>query len=158
MTYSFLIMEMNELLKVFPAWLLNVGVIYVAVLLTVAVVRGQEVHFFPPKIGARPSGAEKAEPPASGQVNFNLSNIDTSLQQIVRRLENDAVMLRGLIAETTRDAVRAGVEGNSSGAFDYRERIIEYKSALHRIDDEVMTSLTALRAELQEMKERINHA
>lgn len=45
---------MMEVVQTLPQWLIIGGLIYLAVLLTIAVLRGQEVQFFPPKIGARP--------------------------------------------------------------------------------------------------------
>jgi hypothetical protein len=44
-----------DLLKQVPLWLVVIVVIYIGTLLTVGVIRGQSVEFFPPKIGARPA-------------------------------------------------------------------------------------------------------
>lgn len=45
---------MLEYINSLPSWFLILALLYVAGMLTFAVFRGQEVHFFPPKIGPRP--------------------------------------------------------------------------------------------------------
>jgi hypothetical protein len=50
-----------EILKQIPLWLIVVVIIYIGVLLTIAVIRGQSVEFFPPKIGARPATENRPE-------------------------------------------------------------------------------------------------
>lgn len=48
-------MQQLEIFKAIPVWLL-VGIIgYIAFLVTIAVLRGQPVEFWPPKIGPRPT-------------------------------------------------------------------------------------------------------
>lgn len=45
--------ETIELLRLLPGWAILAILLYFGILLTIAVIRGQAVEFFPPKIGAR---------------------------------------------------------------------------------------------------------
>lgn len=46
--------SITEFIAALPTWFLILALLYVAVLLTIAVLKGQEVQFIPPKIGPRP--------------------------------------------------------------------------------------------------------
>jgi hypothetical protein len=48
-------LETMEFLDSLPAWFIVLGISYLAILCTIAVIRGQEVQFWPPKISARTS-------------------------------------------------------------------------------------------------------
>ena len=50
---------MMDVIMELPQWFIMVGIIYVAVMLSIAVFRGQEVQFFPPKMGPRPDKGDQ---------------------------------------------------------------------------------------------------
>jgi len=50
---------MVDILKELPQWFIMLLLIYLAVMLSIAVLRGQEVQFFPPKIGPRPDKGDQ---------------------------------------------------------------------------------------------------
>jgi hypothetical protein len=138
-----------ELVKLIPQWLLLAGLLYLIVLLTVGVVRGQEVQFFPPKIGPRTTGPEKNEKEQNDaapkqDVGQELTSIDASLKAITRTYQDDMGRLRQRAYQARHDAARAADEGNDEGRRIYLEEVDKCEAQIRRIEDNLLKRLGEL--------------